>query len=250
MALFRLGPDPIFPPPHLAEPEGLLAIGGDLSADRLLAAYRHGVFPWYETGGPILWWSPDPRLVLFPSELRVSRRLRRTLRSDRFEIRYDTSFAQVIRACAETPREHEDGTWITTEMQAAYIRLHKLGHAHCMEAWRDGALVGGVYGVLVGRCFCGESMFHTETDASKVALVALVERLEADGVGFIDCQVKSEHLLRLGAREIPRDEFLMHLAGGLQDAPQAVTHTSGNGRRTGSIFSYTSSRLLSRKRNG
>jgi leucyl/phenylalanyl-tRNA--protein transferase len=250
MALFRLGPDLIFPPPHLAEPEGLLAIGGDLSADRLLAAYRHGVFPWYEAGGPILWWSPDPRFVLFPSELRVSRRLRRTLRSDRFEIRHDTAFAQVIRACAETPRDHEDGTWITTEMQAAYIRLHTLGHAHCMEAWRDGVLVGGVYGVQVGCCFCGESMFHTETDASKAALVALVERLEAEGVVLIDCQVKSEHLLRLGAREIPRDEFLMHLSSGLEADPQAQSHANnGNGRRNGSVFSHVSGRLLSRKRN-
>lgn len=211
MSLFRLGPDPIFPPPHLAEPEGLLAIGGDLSPDRLIAAYRRGVFPWYEPGGPILWWSPDPRLVLFPSELRVSRRLRRTIRSDRFEICRNTAFAQVIRACAETPRNHEDGTWITTEMQEAYIRLHKLGHAHCMEAWRDGVLVGGVYGVLVGRCFCGESMFHAETDASKVALAALVGRLAEEGFEMLDCQVRTEHMVSLGAREIPRDEYLMRL---------------------------------------
>jgi leucyl/phenylalanyl-tRNA---protein transferase len=247
MALFRLGPDLIFPPPHLAEPEGLLAIGGDLSAERLLTAYRNGVFPWYEDGGPILWWSPDPRLVLFPSELRVSRRLRRTLRSNRFEVRYNTAFAQVIRACAETPREHEDGTWITAEMQAAYIRLHKLGHAHCVEAWRDGVLVGGVYGVQVGRCFCGESMFHTESDASKVALVTLVERLEAEGVALIDCQVKSEHLLRLGAREIPRDEFLMHLSLGLQNEAQAPPLPNGSPRRA-SVFSYASSRLIAKKR--
>jgi leucyl/phenylalanyl-tRNA--protein transferase len=230
MTLFRLGPEPIFPPPHLAEPEGLLAIGGDLSADRLLNAYRSGVFPWYESGGPILWWSPDPRTVLFPDELRVSQRLRRTIRSGRFEVRYDTAFTQVVRGCAETPRRHEDGTWITPEMQAAYIRLHALGHAHCMEAWRDGALVGGVYGVRVGRCFCGESMFHTATDASKVALVALVERLAAEGVGLIDCQVKSEHVVRLGAREVPRDEFLMHLSRGLENgrpAEAAVGRASG-----------------------
>jgi len=246
MALFRLGPDPIFPPPHLAEPEGLLAIGGDLSADRLLAAYRGGVFPWYEAGGPILWWSPDPRLVLFPDELRVSQRLRRTLRSGRFEIRYDTAFPQVIRACAETPRRHEDGTWITPEMQAAYIRLHKLGHAHCMEAWRNGVLVGGVYGVLVGRCFCGESMFHVEADASKAALVALVERLEADGVALIDCQVKSEHLLRLGAREIPRDEFLMHLTSGQRDGERSSPRLP---RRAASVLNHAAGRLLSRKSN-
>jgi len=248
MALFRLGPDPIFPPPHLAEPEGLLAIGGDLSANRLLAAYRHGIFPWYEDGGPILWWSPDPRLVLFPSELRVSRRFRRTLRSGRFEIRFDSAFEQVIRACAETPRNHEDGTWITAEMQAAYIRLHQLGHAHCMEAWRDGELVGGVYGVRVGRCFCGESMFHTETDASKAALVALVERFQADGVDLIDCQVKSEHLLRLGAREIRRDEFLMHLGRGLKEDQRAVARPNGDGRRAASILGGVAGRLASRKR--
>ncbi|WP_165250423.1 leucyl/phenylalanyl-tRNA--protein transferase [Paludisphaera soli] len=233
MALYRLGPDPIFPPPHLAEPEGLLAIGGDLSADRLIAAYRRGVFPWYEPGGPILWWSPDPRLVLFPAELRVSRRLRRTLRSGRFEIRRDTAFARVVRACAETPRDHEDGTWITPEMQAAYARLHELGVARSVEAWRDGELVGGVYGVLAGRCFSGESMFHTETDASKAALVALVERLEAEGVEMLDCQVKSEHLLRFGAREIPRDEFLARLERGFRDDPQAPRPPA---RRAASAF--------------
>ena len=220
MALFRLGPDPIFPPPHLAEPEGLLAIGGDLAPDRLVAAYRAGIFPWFEAGGPILWWSPDPRLVLFPGEARVSRRLARTIRSGRFEVRFDTAFDRVVRACAETPRGHEDGTWITPEMQEAYGRLHRLGHARCVEAWRDGALVGGVYGVVAGRCFCGESMFHAEADASKVALVALLERLAAEGFEMLDCQVRSEHLVSLGAREIPRDEFLMRLDRGCRDAPR------------------------------
>ena len=149
--------------------------------ERLLAAYRQGIFPWYEPGGPILWWSPDPRLVLFPDELKISRRLARTIRQGRFETRYNTAFAQVIRACAEISRAHEDGTWITPEMQRAYIRLHELGHAHCMESWREGRLVGGIYGVRVGRCFCGESMFHHETDASKVALAALVDRLRGRG---------------------------------------------------------------------
>ena len=175
------------------------------------AAYRQGIFPWYEQGGPILWWSPDPRLVLFLAELRISKRLRRTIRQARFETRYDTAFAQVIRACAEVPRTHEDGTWITPEMQQAYIRLHQLGHAHCMETWRGERLVGGIYGVRVGRCFCGESMFHHETDASKVALAALVEQLKQEDVELIDCQVSSEHLLRLGAREIPRARFLAYL---------------------------------------
>lgn len=211
MPIYRLAQEPIFPPPELAEPDGLLAIGGDLSTERLLAAYRQGIFPWYEAGGPILWWSPDPRLVLLPSELHVSRRLRRTIRQGRFETRYDTAFESVIRACAEVRRPHEDGTWITPEMRDAYLRLHRSGHAHCMEAWREGRLVGGIYGVRVGRCFCGESMFHHETDASKVALVALVERLRAEGVELLDCQVSSPHLISLGAREIPRSEFLRRL---------------------------------------
>lgn len=214
MPVFRLGPEPIFPPVDLAEPEGLLAIGGDLGAERLLAAYRQGIFPWYEPGGPILWWSPDPRLVLFLGELRISRRLKRTLAQRRFDTRYNTAFAQVITACAEVSRAHEEGTWITPEMQRAYIRLHELGHAHCMESWREGRLVGGIYGVRVGRCFCGESMFHFESDASKVALAALVDRLRAEGVQMIDCQVSSEHLLRLGAREIFRSLFLKYLRTG------------------------------------
>lgn len=218
MALFRLGPDPIFPPPHLAEPEGLLAIGGDLATDRLVAAYRAGIFPWFEPGGPILWWSPDPRLVLFPDELKVSRRLARTIRSGRFEVRFDSAFDRVVRSCAEIPRGHEDGTWITPEMQDAYGRLHAMGLARSAEAWRDGELVGGVYGVAAGRCFCGESMFHSETDASKVALVALVGRLAAEGFEMVDCQVRSEHLLSLGAREIPRDEYLMRLDRGHREA--------------------------------
>jgi leucyl/phenylalanyl-tRNA--protein transferase len=220
MPLFRLGPEPVFPSADLAEPEGLLAIGGDLSAERLMAAYRQGIFPWFEPGGPILWWSPDPRLVLPADELRIARRLARTIRQGRFEPRYDTAFARVIRACAETPRDHEHGTWITPEMQRAYTQLYELGHAHCMETWRDGRLVGGVYGVRVGRVFCGESMFHHETDASKVALAALVARLRLEGVDLIDCQVASEHLVRLGAREIPRAAFLRILKSGLKGSPR------------------------------
>jgi leucyl/phenylalanyl-tRNA--protein transferase len=223
MPVFRLGDEPIFPPVELAEPEGLLAIGGDLSTDRLLAAYRRGIFPWYEPGGPILWWSPDPRLVLFPGELSISRRLTRTIRQGRFETRYSTAFAQVIRACALVPRAHEEGTWITPEMQRAYIRLHELGHAQSMESWRGDRLVGGIYGVRVGRCFCGESMFHLEPDASKVALAALAERLEAEGMELIDCQVASEHLLRMGAREIPRARFLAYLKPGPIEESNALT---------------------------
>ncbi len=203
MPVFRLGHDPIFPPADLSEPEGLLAFGGDLKPERLLSAYRQGIFPWYEQGGPILWWSPDPRLVLMASELHVSERLQRTIRQGRFEVRFDTAFARVIKACAEVSRKHQEGTWITSEMQQAYILLHELGHAHSMESWRDGQLVGGIYGVRVGCCFCGESMFHYQKDASKVALAALVKRLAAEGVTVIDCQVTSEHLLRLGARDSP-----------------------------------------------
>ncbi len=215
MPVFRLGPEPIFPPVDLAGPDGLLAFGGDLQPERLLAAYRQGIFPWYEPGGPILWWSPDPRLVLLPAELHVPERLRRTIRQGRFKTRYDTAFARVIKACAEVQRKHEDGTWITPEMQQAYIRLHDLGHAHSMESWQDGELVGGIYGVRVGRCFCGESMFHRQPDASKVALVALVQHLTTEGVDLIDCQVSSEHLIRLGAREVPRSGFLRFLKHGL-----------------------------------
>jgi leucyl/phenylalanyl-tRNA--protein transferase len=211
MPVFRLGPEPIFPDPELAEPEGLLALGGDLTPDRLLSAYRLGIFPWYEPGGPILWWSPDPRLVLHIAEFRPHRRLLRTIRQGRFETRFNTEFAQVIRACAQVPRRHEVGTWITPEMQDAYIRLHRLGHAHSMETWREGRLVGGIYGVRVGRCFCGESMFHVETDASKVALAALLVRLKTEGVGLVDCQIASDHLISLGAREISRREFLSYV---------------------------------------
>lgn len=208
MPVYLLGPEPVFPPVELAEPEGLLAIGGDLSSTRLIEAYKRGIFPWYEPGGPILWWSPDPRLVLFPDELHVSRRLARTLRQGRFETRYDTAFPQVIRACATTFRPGEEGTWITPEMQAAYIRLHEMGVAHCMECWLGERLVGGIYGIKLGRIFFGESMFHHETDASKVAFVSLVERLKAEGVTLLDSQVTTGHVQRLGAREIPRSEFM------------------------------------------
>lgn len=212
MPIFQLDRRPIFPPAALAEPEGLLAIGGDLSLERLLEAYRCGIFPWYDQpGGPILWWSPDPRLVLFPDELHVARRLSRTIRQRRFDVRFDTDFEQVIRQCASLRQTDGDGTWITPEMIAAYIRLHRHGFASSAEAWREGRLVGGVYGVRLGRAFFGESMFHIETDASKVAFVKLVEHLKAQGVSLIDCQVTSHHLLQFGTREIPRADFLQHL---------------------------------------
>ncbi len=193
-----------FPDPDRAldEPNGLLAAGGDLSPERLLHAYRLGVFPWYSAGQPILWWSPDPRAVLFPERMRVSRSLRKTLRQGRFRVTRDTAFREVMDACA-APRPGSDGTWITPEMLAAYTRLHSLGWAHSVECWRDGRLAGGLYGVAMGRVFFGESMFSRESDASKVALA----HLAGQGYRLIDCQVESEHLARLGAEPIPRRTF-------------------------------------------
>lgn len=201
---------PVFPPQHHAEPEGLLAVGGDLSTKRLLAAYQQGIFPWYEEGQPILWWSPDPRLIIEPDHLKISRSLRKTLKKQVFQIKSDTAFAQVLRACA-APRDQSHGTWITPDMQAAYNRLHDLGYAHSVESWHEGELVGGLYGVYLGKCFFGESMFSWKTDASKVAFVALLQKMKAWNVELVDCQVTSDHLLRLGAHEIPRPEFLQRL---------------------------------------
>ena len=202
-----------FPPAAeaLAEPNGLLAAGGDLEPERLLAAYRQGIFPWYQEGQPILWWSPDPRAVLWPSGLNVSRSLRRSLRKRGFEFRVDTDFEGVIAACAE-PRNYGGGTWITAEMTTAYVRLHRLGWAHSFETWVDGQLVGGMYGVGIGRAFFGESMFTRVTDASKVALVHAVEFLSARGTQIVDCQVASAHTQSLGAVDMPRAQFLPLIA--------------------------------------
>ncbi|HSH44150.1 MAG TPA: leucyl/phenylalanyl-tRNA--protein transferase [Arenicellales bacterium] len=208
----------MFPPVEHASPEGLLAIGGDLSSRRLLDAYRHGIFPWYSAGQPILWWSPDPRAVLYPQRLRVSRSLRKTLKRGAFTVTFDRAFESVIDACAE-PRliggEPSAGTWITSEMRDAYVALHQQGYAHSVETWLDGRLAGGLYGVALGRAFFGESMFHRETDASKVALAGLVELLQGWGFHFIDCQLTSAHIMRLGAVEIPRRRFLDELAEAL-----------------------------------
>ena len=197
-----------FPPLEkaLTVPNGLLAAGGALSPDRLLDAYRRGIFPWYGPGEPLLWWSPDPRMVLFPAELRMPRSLAKRLRRRDYEIRIDTAFSEVMHACAE-PREDGAGTWITAEMIAAYCELHHLGHAHSVETWIDGRLCGGLYGIALGRMFYGESMFARVADASKIALVCLVRQLERWGFGVIDCQMKTAHLARFGAREIPRDKF-------------------------------------------
>jgi leucyl/phenylalanyl-tRNA--protein transferase len=195
----------------LSDPPGLLAVGASLDPDCLLRAYRRGIFPWYEAGQPILWWSPDPRLVLFPERLRISRSLRRTLRNGGFEVSCDRAFAAVVRACGE-PREAGAGTWITAEMAAAYETLHRLGYAHSVEAWHEGRLVGGLYGVALGRVFFGESMFHRRSDASKVAFAALVRRLRVAGFEMIDCQMETGHLLSLGAETLSRAAFVECLA--------------------------------------
>ena len=216
MPIFRLSRQPVFPDPELAEPDGLLAVGGDLSVERLLAAYAAGVFPWYSERLPVLWWSPDPRLVLFPEELHVSRSLRRTLRSGRFQVRADTAFERVIRRCAGQARPGQDGTWITPEMIEAYLRLHRRGFAHSFEAWEGDALAGGLYGVSLGAAFFGESMFADRSDASKAALVRSVEWLATRQVQLVDCQVKTAHLQRFGAREITRREFLDRLRQALR----------------------------------
>jgi leucyl/phenylalanyl-tRNA--protein transferase len=198
-----------FPDPALAEtePDGLLAVGGDLSPQRLANAYRQGIFPWYSEGQPILWWSPDPRMVLFPERLHVSRSLRKVLRRGLFEVTFDRDFDAVIHACA-APRKTGDGTWITPQMMTAYRRLHEQGLAHSVEAWHQGELVGGLYGVTLGRLFFGESMFSAMRDASKVAFVHLVRSLQAAGCPLIDCQVHTTHLESLGAELIPRARFL------------------------------------------
>jgi len=197
-----------FPPVNkaLLEPNGLLAVGGCLSKERLLNAYRHGIFPWYNPGEPILWWSPDPRLVLFPDRLIVSRSLRKTLRKNTFLFTFDQAFNEVIAACAE-PRKDAAGTWITEEINQAYNELHSLGIAHSAEAWFEGELVGGLYGVALGQVFFGESMFHTKTDASKVVFASLVEQLKSWNYQLIDCQVHTSHLESFGAQEIDRSTF-------------------------------------------
>jgi leucyl/phenylalanyl-tRNA---protein transferase len=205
----------------LAEPNGLLAAGADLSLPRLLEAYRNGIFPWFAHDQPILWWSPDPRMVLFPTELKVSRSLARTMRNARFEVRADTAFDEVIEGCRQ-PRRGESGTWITEEMAEAYGALHRAGFAHSVETWLDGELVGGLYGVALGRAFFGESMFTRVSNASKVALMALVRQLEHWGFGVIDCQMNTAHLASFGAREIPRAEFTRRLRELVHYAPVLV----------------------------
>lgn len=208
MPLFRLTRSPVFPPPELAEADGLLAIGGDLSTARLLAAYRAGIFPWYSEGTPLLWWSPDPRFVLFTAEFHLRDSLRRVVRSERFQVTFNRDFRAVMEGCRNVPRRGQSGTWITAEMIEAYSALHAGGHAHSVEVWREARLVGGLYGVAVGRCFCGESMFATERDASKVGFTCLVATLRALDCPLVDCQVPTAHLATFGARPISRARFL------------------------------------------
>ncbi len=209
-----------FPPPELAliEPNGLLAVGGDLSCNRLIQAYSKGIFPWFNEDEPILWWSPDPRMVLFPAELKISRSLRKALQKHNFQVFADSSFDQVIAGCA-APRRNQRGTWINPGMIKAYRELHRMGYAHSVETWIDGKLAGGLYGVALGRAFFGESMFSRTTDASKIAFVHLVKQLARWRFGIIDCQMKTAHLASFGAREIPRTQFtriieeLIHYGG-------------------------------------
>lgn len=211
MPVFRLTEELVFPNPELAEEDGLLAVGGDLSEDRILLAYSMGIFPWYADSPPVLWWSPDPRLVLIPDELKISRSLRQLINKGLFTIKMDTAFAEVIRNCAGIRREGQKGTWITEEMIEAYIRLHHAGYAHSVESWQNGELVGGLYGIALGKAFFGESMFAKKSSASKITLVTLAEYLRALDYSFIDCQVTTEHLKSLGAREVPRSQFLRML---------------------------------------
>lgn len=225
MTVYRLGQQLVFPDPAESEPDGLLAVGGDLSPARLLLAYSQGVFPWYAEGLPILWYSPDPRAAFHPESLHVPTSLRKRMRRKEYEIRLDTAFGDVVRRCAEVKRPEGEGTWITRDMRCAYEHLHVLGFAHSAEAWYEGRLVGGLYGVSLGAAFFGESMFADRSDASKVAFVTLVQQLVAWGFDLVDCQVSSHHLRRFGAADWPRDRFLKALRRSLEQ-------TSRRGRWT------------------
>ncbi len=218
MPVYQLPDDFVFPPPEEAEPNGLLAIGGDLSLKRLLLAYSMGIFPWYAAGDPILWWSPSPRLVLQPSQLKVTKSLKRVINKKIFTVTMDQAFDRIMQKCATVKRRTEKGTWIVEDMIKAYTRLHRTGFAHSVETWENEKLAGGLYGVSLGKVFFGESMFAEKRDASKVALVYLVSALHSWGIDLIDCQVTTPHLMRFGAREIPRSEFLLLLDEALKHA--------------------------------
>ncbi|MEO6521724.1 MAG: leucyl/phenylalanyl-tRNA--protein transferase [Mucilaginibacter sp.] len=203
--IFRLDERILFPDPQLAEEDGLLAVGGDLSPERLTLAYGNGIFPWYSEGEPILWFSPHERFVLYPQELKISKSMRQVIRSNKFMVSFDTAFAEVISNCAQAERVDQDGTWITSDMQQAYIKLHQLGYAHSVEVWQDNDLVGGLYGIQVGHVFCGESMFSKTSNASKLALITLCQ---TGKYNMIDCQVHTDHLASLGAKMISRAAYL------------------------------------------
>jgi len=210
MPIYRLVDEMIFPPVDEAE-NGILAVGGDLHPDRLMLAYRSGIFPWFNNGDPIVWWSPDPRCVLFPEKLHISRSMKRVLQKENFEVTYNTAFESVISHCKKVPRKGQEGTWITEAMKAAYIDLHRLGHATSIEVWKEDQLVGGMYGVNLGNVFCGESMFSTLSNASKVALITFMKKFQNEGGRLLDCQVYNHHLASLGAEEISREDFLLFI---------------------------------------
>lgn len=218
MPIYILGEDPVFPPAAMASREGILAVGGDLSPERLLNAYASGIFPWFSEGDPIIWWSPSPRMVLFPEEVHISGSMKRVMKKNPplFQWTVDTRFRQVIEGCRTVPRKNQPGTWITKEIKDAYIRLYELGYAHCLEVWQGERLVGGIYGISLGKCFFGESMFSKVPNASKFAFIKLAQLLVKMDFLMLDCQVPSEHLKKLGAREMPRNEFLELLKLGLK----------------------------------
>lgn len=211
MPVFQLTDELIFPNPELADKSGLLAIGGDLKPDRLILAYANGIFPWYSEGEPLMWWSPDPRLILDPKKIKVSKSLKQSIRNKNFTVTFDTAFSAVINACKTAPRKEQEGTWITAEMREAYIELHKMGLAHSVETWLEGNLIGGLYGISLGKAFFGESMFFKVRDASKIALLNLVDFAINHNFKFIDAQVETDHLKRLGAESISRKIFLKML---------------------------------------
>jgi leucyl/phenylalanyl-tRNA--protein transferase len=211
MPLFALDKELIFPPPHLAEPDGLLALGGDLSPQRLLLAYQNGIFPWYE-GKDILWWCPDPRFVLFPAKLKIHKSIKPLLKRKEFEFTINKAFPEVIRQCKKIVRPGQDGTWITNEVERAYIKMHELGYAVSAEVWKEGELVGGLYGMRLGKVFFGESMFSKLSHASRYAFISYVEQLKSEGVELIDCQVYTEYLESMGAEMIDRKDFLSLIA--------------------------------------
>lgn len=215
MPIFRLTDDLIFPHPSLAEEDGLLAIDGDLSPERLMLAYSNGIFPWFSEDEPVLWWSPDPRFILYPKDIKISHSMKKLLKKNEYRISFDTCFRDVISSCANV--REESGTWITKEMIEAYCKLHELGYAHSVEAWYEEKLVGGLYGISIGKCFFGESMFSTRSNASKAAFITLCRKLEEQGYIMIDCQVYTEHLESLGAINVSREKFLQLLEEGISD---------------------------------